>query len=284
MPRLLLAGATGHLGQALAAALKQRGWWIRALTRRLPDTLPHVDDVVHGDLRDAASLAGCCDDVDAVFSTAGASLALSPSWQSPTYWQVDFEGNRNLLREAERARVAAFGYVSVYATPAYADTAYVQAHAAFADLLRDSGMRPVILCPTGFFSAFDVFVRIARLGVAPLIGDGSARTNPIHVADLADVCAEALADDASVDLDVGGPDVWTRKEIFELAFQAVGKRPRFLPTPEALLTINRVLVRPVDPRLASLLAFFQRINQTDVVAPAHGSRRLDDYFRHLIVS
>lgn len=278
MPRILVAGATGHLGRAVLYALKERGWWIRALSRQPDAALPDADEIAVGDLRVPATLPATCADVDAVFSAAGASLNLGFAFRSPTYRQIDFEGNRNLLAAAQEAGVARFVYVSVFNTPVYADTAYVRAHEDFADLLKASGLGYGVVRPTGFFSAFEALLPMVQRGIAPLIGGGTARTNPIHADDLADVCADVIEGE-NQELDVGGPEVLTRKDVFERAFEVVGKPPRFVSVPSAVLSVNKILVRPLDPRLSDLLDFFQRIGQTDVVAPAYGTRRLDAYFR-----
>lgn len=278
MARILVAGATGHLGRAVTAVLKERGWWIRALTRQPLSSLPHVDEIVVGDLREAGTLTAPCNDVDAIFSCAGASVDLSLTFRSASFRQVDYEGNRNLLRAAQDAGVRRFVYVSVFNTPAYANTAYVRAHEEVAALLKASGLSYGIVRPTGFFSAFEALIPMVKRGRAPLLGGGTARTNPIHDADLAVVCADVLKGD-NQEVDVGGPEILTRKEIFERAFEAVGTPPRFISVPSGVLSINKWLVRPFDPRLSDLLAFFRRVAQTDVVAPAYGTQRLGAYFR-----
>ena len=135
-----------------------------------------------------------------------------------------------------------------------------------------------VIEPTGFFSSFEVLLRLVRPGVAPLIGDGTAQTNPIHEKDLAPVCADAIEHGYGT-LPVGGPEVLSRRAIFERAFEAVGKKPRFVRLPDGYVNVNRWIVSRLDPRLGALMAFFKAVSQTDIIAPAYGSRRLDDFFR-----
>ncbi len=276
---ILVAGATGHVGSAIVHRLKAQGERVRALTRK-PEQITRLpaDETVVGDIRNPEALIAACRGVDAVISASGASLQLKLRPGAPTYTMVDEHGNGNLLAEAQRAGVQKFVYVSVYHTPAYADTVYVQAHTRFADRLQASGMPYAVLEPTGLFYAFRVFLQFARLGIAPLIGGGTVRTNPMHEDDLAALCVAALDGDNAV-IPTGGPEVFTRRAIAEMAFEAVGKRPRFLPAPSAMIALNRFLVRPIDPRLSQLLHFFQRVNTADVVAPKLGTQRLADYFR-----
>ncbi|GAB5518528.1 MAG: SDR family oxidoreductase [Rhodothermales bacterium] len=279
---VLVAGASGNLGSAIINELKARGGFrVRALTRK-PERVAHLpaDETVIGDLRTPSSLEVACKGADAVIGASGASLQLRLRIGSPTYRAVDYEGNLNLLTAAQTAGVERFVYVSVYAAEGYDDTDYVRAHTDFADHLVDSGLAYTVVEPTGYFSAFDLFVTLARGGVLPIIGDGTARTNPIAVEDLAEVCVDGLDGDSRT-IPIGGPATFTRREIAELAFEALGKKPRIVHLPPGVLTLNRTLVRPLDKRLSHLLHFFQRVNQTDAVATPYGSRHLHAYFRQL---
>lgn len=277
MEKIVVAGATGHVGAEVVAELQRRRKWIRVLTRHPERVSFEADDIVGADLLNPASLRGVCDGIDGVFSAAGASVALNPAWQSPGYRAVDYAGNMNLLQAALAAGVKKFTYVSVFNTPALADLAYVRAHADVAEALRRADLDHAVIEPTGFFSSLAILLRLVRLGVAPLIGSGAARTNPIHEKDLAPVCADAIEHGHGV-LPVGGPEVLSRRAIFERAFEAVGKKPRFVRLPNGYVNVNRWVASRLDPRLGELMAFFKAVSQTDIIAPAYGSRRLDEYF------
>jgi uncharacterized protein YbjT (DUF2867 family) len=207
---------------------------------------------------------------------AGAPVALRLTPGHPGYHAVDYRGILNLLDAARDEGVRRIVYVSVFAPPGFRGGPYVEAHLDAAEAVRQSGLEHAILQPTGFFSTFDAFLPLARLGVMPEIGDGTARTNPIHERDLAVVVVGAVEGEGG-DLPVGGPDVLTRREIAEAAFAAVGKRPRFLRTPDAMLRLNRQLVGVVDRRLAELMAFLDAVSRVDAIAPRSGSLRLADY-------
>lgn len=277
--RILVAGATGTAGRALVSALADRGWAVRALVRR-DGVVPRAVEHAVGDLGDAAALEAACQGCDAVFSAAGASLALALRPGSPGFESVDRDGTLRLVAAAERAGVPLFGYVSVFHSTEQADLAYVRAHVAVEEAVHASSMTGIVVRPTGLFPALEPLLRIARLGVAPDLG-GEARSNPVHPADLAEVCADALDALPAGEIGVGGPDVLTRREMFESAFAALGRSPRFVPVPTRLIRANATLVRPLDRRLSDVLFFFERVATTDAVAPRRGSRRLADYFAAL---
>jgi uncharacterized protein YbjT (DUF2867 family) len=282
MQRVLVAGASGALGREVVRALKDRGAWVRALSRSAAraKTLD-ADEVAIGDAVKDASLAGACDGADTVFSCLGQSVGTDFSNRAPGYHAVDYVGNRNLLDAARAARVRRFVYVSVFGAERLPGVAYMRAHADVADAVRASGLEHAIIQPTGFFSAYAAFFAMARSGRAVVFGDGRARTNAIHDADLAQVCASAIAGDERGDIPAGGPDVHTRREVVELAFAALGKKPRITRLPGWAPGAMGRVARPIAPRIGELLAFLGAVSAGDFVAPTRGTRRLADYYREL---
>lgn len=277
MARILVAGATGHLGKHIVAELKKRNHWVRALTRNPVRPIPLADEVVRGDLNLINTLNAACGDIEVIVSAAGSSVDLSLSKKEADYKTVDYYGHHNLLKIAGNSGVRRFVYVSVFCTPGIEHLDYVRAHTRFADDLKATGLSYAIIQPTGFFSAFDTILELANNGFAPLIGDGNAVTNPIHEADLATICADAV-DGPNQEIPIGGPDVFTRKQIFELAFRALDKKPRFIRIPTPALSAQNRIISYFNPRASQLMSFLQQVSQVDVVAPAYGSHRLGTYF------
>ena len=277
MARILVAGATGHLGRHIVAELKRQNHWVRALTRNPIRPVKRVDEVAGGDLNRISSLHAPCGGIDIIVSAAGSSVSPTLSKKEPDYHTVDYWGHKNLLNVAGNSGVKRFVYVSVFSAPGIQHLDYVRAHTRFADELTRSGLSYTIIQPTGFFSAFDAVLELARNGIVPLIGNGTAVTNPIHPKDLAEVCVDAI-EGANRRISVGGPEVHTRRKIFEMAFQALDKKPRFIKVPGAMISAPRRVVSLFDQRMAQLTDFLQAVSQVDVVAPAYGTHRLEDYF------
>ena len=278
--KVLVAGAGGQLGRHLLKELEARGYGVRAMVRD-PCTMPGEDlDVFGCDARRPESLAGACEGVRVVVSAVGGSLALRYTPPKAGYRDVDLGANLNLLAEARRAGVRKFVYVSLHGAERLRGLGYVDAHEEFVAALRTSGLEHAVVRPTGFFYVFGEVFKMAARGRAFLVGDGRARTNPIHEADVARACADALAPGVG-ELSVGGPDTYTRREVTELAFRALGRRASITSLPPGLV---RALVAPVklyDRRLYDLLQFGVAVGTTDVVAPAYGTRGLADYFGRL---
>ncbi|OGT36807.1 MAG: hypothetical protein A3F12_00820 [Gammaproteobacteria bacterium RIFCSPHIGHO2_12_FULL_38_14] len=72
--RILITGATGFIGSALAKFLFQRGFQVRALTRDIRNTQvtrnPHYE-WIEGDLTDSDQIQALCHDIDIIFHVAG---------------------------------------------------------------------------------------------------------------------------------------------------------------------------------------------------------------------
>lgn len=282
MQRVLVAGATGELGRHVVAALKGRGCWVRVLSRsRGRAAALGADDVAIGDATKAEGLSGVCAGVERVFSCLGQSVGTDFSNRGPGYHAVDYVANHNLLEAARQAGVRRFVYVSVLGADAHPGIAYLRAHADVAAELRRSGLGYAVIQPTGFFSAYAAFFDMARQGRGVVFGDGSARTNPIHDADLAEVCAGAVLSDTDDEVAAGGPDIHSRREVLELAFAALGRPPRIVSAPAWVPGAMGAVARPFAPRVGELMAFLGAVSGADFVAPVRGARRLADYFREL---
>ena len=283
MKKILVAGATGYLGQNVVKALKNRGYWVRALGRsaaRLDPIREFTDEAFIGEVTDPGSLDGLCDGIDIVFSAVG----ITRQKDGLTYKDVDYQGNRNLLTAAEESGVSKFVYVHVLNAEKLQHVAMIQAKQAFVDELKQSALTTTVICPTGFFSDMEEFLAMARSGRVYLFGDGSNRINPIHGADLAEVCVDAL-ESGEQELDVGGPEVFTYREIAELAFDVLDKPRKVTCVPKKLIAAAIGAFRWVAPvKTYGPIQFLASVMTMDVVGEKHGQRRLVDHFRRCAIA
>lgn len=278
MRNVLVAGATGQLGQAVLRELQQGGYLTQALARdarKLAGVA--VDKVTVADLTKPETLRQVCANVDAVISCAGAAMNVNDFGNRASFYEIDYQGNLYLLAEAERAGVAKFVYVSLAEADTLRHTEYADAHEKFVEALRASGLSYTIVRPTGFFSFHLEILKFAQKGRGIIIGSGACRTNPIHEADVAAACVDALRKDVS-ELAVGGPEIFTRKETVELAFAVLQRPPRLLFVPPGVFKLMIAPLRLINRRIYALLDFGIAVTQLDVVAPAYGAQRLRDYF------
>jgi uncharacterized protein YbjT (DUF2867 family) len=282
MKRVLVAGATGYLGGFVAREFKTRGHFVRALARsseKLDGLRDSLDEVVEAEVTQPATLDHVCDGIDVVFSSVG----ITKQKDGLTFHDVDYQGNMNLLQAAQRAGVEKFIYVSVFNGPRLLQLDIVRAHEEFVAELQSSGINYAVLRPTGYFSDMGEFLEMAKSGRVYLIGRGSNSVNPIHGADLAVSCVDALGGEHQ-EIDVGGPEVLTFREVAELAFQSLGKPARITSVPVGIMKAAVAVTKIFNRHQGELLAFFTTAMTSEGVAPTVGTHRLADHFASLVSS
>ena len=143
---VLVAGATGMLGSAVAAALHRTGATVTSLSRspaRAESLRGIADTIVLGDATRPDTLRGAFDGVDAVISCLGAPMAFTTG-DRRSFRDLDTVANLNLIRAARAAGVRRFVYVSLLVRPAWA-----RHRCTPAPTRRWSTSSLVRACPTG---------------------------------------------------------------------------------------------------------------------------------------
>jgi uncharacterized protein YbjT (DUF2867 family) len=275
--KVLIAGATGYLGQYLVKESKKQGYWVRALTRD-PKKLAHldeyIDDLLVGEITNPDSMAGICEGIYFVISSVG----ITRQKDGLTYMDVDYRGNRNLLDSALKSGVSKFVYVSVLNAHLMRDLQIIQAKEKFVRELGQSNLDHTIMRPSGFFSDMLAFLQMAKKGKVNLFGTGDYRINPIHGKDLAEVCVAALGK-TEKEIEVGGPEIFTFREIAELAFKVLNKDAKISTLPVWMIRIILTLMRTfTSSKTYGPVEFMMSIMTMDVVGTPYGSEELYDYF------
>ncbi|HWR00912.1 MAG TPA: hypothetical protein VN371_03545, partial [Chlorobaculum sp.] len=148
------------------------------------------------------------------------------------------------------------------------------------DELRASGIDYAVVRPTGYFSDMAQFLAMARNGVMLSLGDGDKKSNPIHGADLAKVCVDAI-DGQEKSIDVGGPETFTFREVAEMASDVVKKKPFTISLPLWLADGVAAVTGVINRDIHDIALFATTVSRNDTVAPAYGTHRLRDFFEEM---
>jgi len=247
-PCVAVTGATGFLGRHLVPALTARGFRLRLLARDGSAPLHWeglVAETVRGRMNDAASLAALVADADVVIHMAGLTRARSRQ----EFLAVNRDGAARLGEAVARhAPGAHLIGISSLAARAPQLSAYAESKRAGEEALasvftgRLSILRPPVIYGPWDRATLGIF-RAATLPLIPLPGPPEARIAMIHATDAAAAIAALAAwEDAPggtrhalADMRPGG---YALREILTMAAEAVGRRPRFLPLPAALIRLG----------------------------------------------
>lgn len=235
--RILVTGGTGVVGRSTVTALLQRGHVVQLLSRhaeRDARQWPHGVHPVAGNVADAATIAGAADGCEAVLHLT----AIVDEHGRQTFERVNVEGTRNVVREAERAGVGKFVYVSSLGADR-GDSPYHQSKRAAEAIVRQFSGSWTVLRPGSVYGPGDeqisLLLRMVRnLPVLPVIGGGDQRFQPVWHEDLAEGIARAVERDdlAGRELDIAGPELTTQHDLAQRLARITGRDTPQVPIPK----------------------------------------------------
>ena len=221
--KVVLAGAFGNLGADILRELVKQGHEVVAADLKTKEIsglegkyTPRAMDVTEPE-----TLKGLCEGADVVITTVG----LTGTSATITNYDIDYQGNLNLLREAQRAGVKHFSYISVIKADSDPQVPMLHAKYLFEQELKKSGISWVIHRPTGYFyDIAKVFMPMIEKGQVTLLGKQDVHANVIDTPDFAQFIVLHMTDDNQM-FDVGGKETYSYAEIAQMFFSAAGKPP-----------------------------------------------------------
>ncbi len=186
--RILITGATGFIGSAIANTLQQRGHQIIAGVHRAKRTrLTQNTECMQLDFRNDTAesiwqprLIG----VDIVINTIG----ILRETRHASFAALHHLAPQALFRACESSGVKRVIQISALGADGHAESRYHATKKAADDALRTCDLDWSILQPSVVFgpggASTELFLRLASLPLMPLVGKGEQRMQPIHIDDL----------------------------------------------------------------------------------------------------
>jgi NADH dehydrogenase len=275
-PIVTVFGGSGFIGRYLVAQLARRGWQIRVAVRhpRKARFLQPLGDVgqitfIQAPLQDAEAISAALAGADAAVNLVG--LLYERGRQS--FGATHVEGARLIAEAAAAQGLKRLVQVSAIGADPRAEANYARSKAAGEAAVKAAFPKATILRPSIVFGAedgfFNRFAAMARLSPAlPLIGGGETKFQPVYVGDVAEAIAEALERDeaAGKTYELGGPGVYSFKELMAFILKTIGKRRFLVPVPFALADFEASFLEwlPVPPLTRDQVKLLKRDN---VVTP-----------------
>ncbi|TAJ96187.1 MAG: complex I NDUFA9 subunit family protein [Reyranella sp.] len=253
-------GGSGFVGRAIVRALAHEGYQVRVACRRieLAEPIKTAGDVgqitiLRTNLRNPASVAAAISGSQAVVNASG--IAFQRGRQS--YRTVHVEGSRAMAEAARAAGVQRLVHMSgIGADQRNSTNKYIRSKVDAEDAIVAGFADATILRPSVVFGPEDaMFNRMAQIArqapFLPVVGDGSAKVQPVFVGDVGSAVAAVLArpDTARTVFELGGPRIYTYREVAALVLREIGRDKRIVGVPAGLMRIAGFFAEflPVPP-------------------------------------
>lgn len=276
--KVLLAGATGYLGQFITQELIDRNFEPKIVVRNKERVKLNDQNlkIIEAQVTKPDSLIDICKNIDIVISTVG----ITRQKDGLTYMDVDYQANANLIDEAKKSGVKKFIYISVLNGKKLRNLKICEAKEKLGDYLKYSGLDYCIMRPNGFFSDMADFLKMAKGGTVYLFGDGKLRLNPIHGKDLAKEVINAINQEKK-EFNIGGPDWLSQNEIAELVLKAYRKKIKIVHLPDWIRKFALWCVWTfTSSKTYGSIEFFMTTMVMDMTAPLFGKEKLEDFFNN----
>ncbi len=259
--QVTIFGGSGFLGRHAVRALARAGWRIKVASRH-PNRgfflrpLGHVGQIgfVKCDITEADQIAAALQGSQAAINFPGLLVARGQSFED-----VHAGGAGNVAEAAQRLGIRHLVHVSAIGADSESESRYAQTKAEGEKRVRAALPASVILRPSIVFGPedqfFNKFAGLARISpVLPLIGGGHTRFQPVFVGDVAAAIVAALENPAAQGktYELGGPTIYSFKELMQIVLRETGRKRALVPLPFAL---------------ASLKAFFLQFAPNPLLTP-----------------
>ncbi|HWB50881.1 MAG TPA: complex I NDUFA9 subunit family protein [Stellaceae bacterium] len=174
-----------------------------------------------------------------------------------------------LARLAREAGVERLVHISAIGADPRSSSAYARSKAVGEQAVRDAFPTATILRPSIVFGPeddfFNRFAAMAQFSpFVPLIGGGETRFQPVYVGDVASAAVRVLDDPATAGrtYELGGPKVYTFRQLMELLLGEIGRHRRFVDLPFGLASLQARLLSllPKPPLTPDQVEMLRRDN------------------------
>jgi uncharacterized protein YbjT (DUF2867 family) len=234
----VVTGAFSYSGAAIAGKLLAAGRRVRTLTghpgRARKATPIEVRPL---DFADPTGLAE---------SLRGAATLYNTYWVRFPRGRVDHAAavanSRLLFGAARDAGVQRIVHVSITHPSITSPYPYFRGKAEVEQALAEAGVPHAVLRPAVLFGGDGVLINniawlLRRVPVFAVGGAGEYRLRPIHIDDLARLCAQAGSSTSTYVIDAVGPERPTFSELARLIRDAVGSHSRIIRVPGELIPV-----------------------------------------------
>ena len=267
--KILVTGGTGVLGTGVVTELLRRGHSVTLVSRHASSDAkqwPSEVRAINGNVAEPTTIAGVAEGCDLVLHLVG----IVQEAAGATFDSVNVGGTRNMISEAQRARVPRFIYVSSLGADV-GESSYHRSKAEGERLVRAFRGEWTICRPGNVYGPGDeqisLLLRMVRgmTNVVPKIGDGEQPIQPIWWEDAAVALAEIAErrDLSSRELDLAGAEVTSQNDLIRRLSEITGRAAHGIPVPE--------FVASLGARAAALIGIDLGLNEDQITMVTEGN-------------
>ncbi|WP_426029368.1 complex I NDUFA9 subunit family protein [Caulobacter sp. DWP3-1-3b2] len=234
-------GGSGFVGGQVVRQLAKAGHRVRVAVRnpnlaykmRMLGDVGQIE-VVQANLHNVDSVARALDGAEAAVNLVGVLFEAGRQ----QFQTLHVMGAKTVAEQAKAAGVKRLVQISAIGADANAPSKYARTKAAGEAAVREAFPGAVVIRPSIVFGAddkfFNKFGQMAALFPAlPLIGGGETKFQPVYVGDVAAAVAKAVASPAAEGLtyELGGPVVYSFKQLLEMILRETGRNRLLAPIP-----------------------------------------------------
>ena len=276
MKLVTVFGGSGFLGRYTVRALARAGHRIRVAVRRphlanflLP--MGHVGQIqiVHANVGDAQSVAHALKGADAAVNLVG---ILYESGRQK-FQKIHADAAETIAQTARAEAVGAIVHISAIGADPDSDAIYARSKAEGETRARNAYPDATILRPSVVFGPedqfFNRFAAMARVFPAlPLIGGGKTKFQPVYVVDVAAAILRSIGDAATAGCtyELGGPRIYTFRELMRLVLAETNRRRVLLPIPWGVAMLQAAVLGAL-PKPMLTRDQVRLLKRDNVVAP-----------------
>jgi uncharacterized protein YbjT (DUF2867 family) len=239
--RVTVFGGSGFLGRQIVKRLAADGARVRVAVRH-PERASFLErggragqiTAVYADVWEKASVGAAMEGSEAAINLVGHYRERSKA----TFEATRGHGAMHVAQAAATAGVERLVHISGLGTDPKSDSPYARARGIGERLVTEAFPAATILRPGVIFGSEGGFLnRLAALArvlpVMPLFGLGETKLQPVFVGDVAEAVAGALATPATRGrlYELGGPRVYTYKELVQLVLARSERKRLLMPVP-----------------------------------------------------
>ncbi|MEX0618339.1 MAG: complex I NDUFA9 subunit family protein [Pseudohongiellaceae bacterium] len=269
-------GGTGFLGGGIVRCLNRQGIPVRVAVRNTDkrlEGLEHSDQVEYceADVTDGTSVASAVEGAHGVIN----AVSLYMEKKGLTFRVIHVEGAHRVARVSRAAGVKRLIHISGLGVSKKSDSRFVRARARGEEVVRDAFPSATIFRPSVMFGWNDALLsnidKVTRSPVVVLFGRGQTRLQAVYVDDVARAARAALLmpQSAARVFELGGPRIYTYRELVEIVMHYRGRRRLITPFPFLLwrLTARSMSILPKPPLTFDQVVLLQTDNVVGVSGP-----------------